>query len=40
MDLACVACSHLVRRQVGGVEFVGGQDETPMLVDAGLAGSE
>jgi hypothetical protein len=29
-----------VRRQLGGVEFIGGQDATTVLVDAGLPGRE
>ena len=33
MYLAFVACQQLLRWQLGGVEFVGGQDETTVLVD-------
>jgi hypothetical protein len=40
MHLAFVACSHLVRWQLGRVECVGGQDETTGLVDEGLASGE
>ena len=40
MYLAFVACQQLLRWQLGGVEFVGGQDETTVLVDEGLPGGE
>ena len=40
MSLARVACPHLWRRQWGGVECVSGEDETTLLVDAGVSGQE
>ena len=38
MRLAFVGVQQLLRWQLGGVEFVGGQDETTVLVDEGLSG--
>ena len=38
--LACIAFQHRWRRQVGGVERMRGQDDTTLLVNEGLAGSE
>jgi hypothetical protein len=40
VPLAFVASQKLVWRQVEGVEFIGGQEETPVLVAAGLSRSE
>jgi hypothetical protein len=38
MPLALVACQHLWRGPWGLVTFVGGQDDTTVLVDEGLSG--
>ena len=38
MRLAFVGVQQLLRWQLGGVEFVGGQDKTPGLVDEGWSG--
>lgn len=40
MHLAFIAFQHRLRRQVGGVELMSGQDETTLLVNEGLAGRE
>ena len=40
MSLALVACHHRLRRPLGGVEFVSGEDATTLLVDAGWSGRE
>ncbi len=38
MRLAGVGVHQLWRWQLGGIEFVGRQDDTPVLVDAGVSG--
>src|SRR5262245_34618797 len=40
VHLPFVAFQHLLRRQMRGVKFIGGQDETTVLVDKGLPGGE
>ena len=40
MLLAFVACSQRLRRYLGVVECIGGEDATTVLVDERLSGSE
>src|SRR5262249_31980066 len=40
IHLAFVAFQDRLRWQLGGIELIGGQDETTLLVNAGLAGRE
>jgi hypothetical protein len=40
MHLAFVTFQHLLRRQLGLIEFVSGQDATALLVDESLSDTE